>query len=65
LGKVALAFEGRGNHATAKELTDGLSQSGIAEEEECLVVLHRTADGGAKLVAVVGRVQGCIPRDCI
>ena len=49
------------DHAAVKELTNALPQAGIAEEEEGSVMLYWAADGTAKLVAMIGRVQGCIP----
>src|ERR1700722_13378648 len=61
LRKVALPLEGGRNHTSAQELANRLPQSGIAEEEEGSVMLHWAADRTAKLVAVVGRIQGCIP----
>ena len=54
--KIAGAFQGGGNAGAAQECAGGLAQSRIGDEEEGLVVLDRTADSAAKLVAMKRRL---------
>src|SRR5258708_15510704 len=54
--EVAGAFQGGGNAGAAQECARCLAQSRVGDEEKSLVVLDRTAEGGAKLVAMKRRL---------
>ena len=51
--EVAEALSRSGHDAASELLADNLAQTGIAEKEERLVALDRSADDAAEVIAVV------------